>query len=525
MKKKYKIDIEKSFKVHTVLLIAMGVLINVLLPRAVIALNLPLYLDNIGSVIAAALGGPIPGMVTAFTSNYLGYFGEPSAIMFGVLTVTMAYLASLLSQHGLLRQKKGYFLLWSMMVLIGGAVGSIMGWYLYGETVGGTIAAPYVFYLVDLGVDGFCAQFLGDVFLDVIDKGITVLLVALFLHYFPKRLREVFPLSYVYGCSEEDLEKEYQKRKTPYTGISVFNKVMFIVSIALVILAVVVTCYSAGTYLSYQFSVNHDTYALFGYIVQLIGLEFVIIIFTVIISSWMTYETLTKPLNAIVSHSEQFSHSEQEKWLNTEQWKNRYVVKTKDEIQVLYDTICASEEMISQKVIRIRENESKLKKLSEIDLMTNVKNRGSGEKEIIHLLKEGKTGLFCLLDCDKFKKINDTYGHIVGDKVLIEIAEKLKKVCHPQDILLRLGGDEFAIYKCDIHDENKAMEFFHLLFDYIQDISVKEMANEKVSISLGASFYTGDVNITFDDLYRQADFALYESKKTAGSSANIYHKN
>lgn len=51
------------------------------------------------------------------------------------------------------------------------------------------------------------------------------------------------------------------------------------------------------------------------------------------------------------------------------------------------------------------------------------------------------------------------------------------------------------------------------------------MADEKASISLGASFYTGDINITFDDLYRQADFVLYESKKTAGSSANIYHKN
>ena len=126
--RRYRIDMERSFSFTTVLLIAFGVIVNVLGARLVIALGLPLYLDNIGSALVSILGGPIPGMVTAFVSNYLGYFGEPSAIMFGVLTVTMAWLAAELSQRGLFRKLRGYVLMWVLMVTIGGAIGSVMGW-------------------------------------------------------------------------------------------------------------------------------------------------------------------------------------------------------------------------------------------------------------------------------------------------------------------------------------------------------------------------------------------------------------
>lgn len=520
-KRKYRLDVEKSFSMNTIFLIALGVIINVLGARLVIFFNLPLYLDNIGSVLAAALGGPIPGMVTAFTSNYLGYFGEPSAIMFGVLTVTMACLAAELSQTGLLRKVKGYVLLWIMMVAIGGAIGSVMGWYLYGKTMGGTIAAPYVFWLCDHGLNGFWAQFWGDVFLDMTDKCITILIVAVVLHFFPGKLRNVLPLSYIYNCSSDELEKEYDKRKVPYAGRSVFNKIICITTFALSILAIVVTWYSTRSYLTNKFSVDHDTYALFEYVVQLIGLEFVVIIFTIILSSWMTYEALTKPLDAIVKHSTAFSSSDQEKWLDSEQWKNRYVVKTKDEIQVLYDTICQSEETIAQKVTSIRESENKLRRLSETDLMTGIKNRGSGEHEIIRLIQDGVPGLFCLLDCDKFKSINDTYGHIAGDCVLISIAQKMQEICEETDVVLRLGGDEFAMYLRNIHEEKQAQEFFSAFFNSIDSICIPELKGHKIFVSLGAAFNHGDTDLRFDDLYKQADLELYKSKKAEGFAANI----
>lgn len=61
--------------------------------------------------------------------------------------------------------------------------------------------------------------------------------------------------------------------------------------------------------------------------------------------------------------------------------------------------------------------------------MTGIRNRGSGEEAITDLIKEGTKGLMCLLDCDKFKNVNDTYGHVVGDAVIIAVARSLQSVC------------------------------------------------------------------------------------------------
>ena len=92
--------------------------------------------------------------------------------------------------------------------------------------------------------------------------------------------------------------------------------------------------------------------------------------------------------------------------------------------------------------------------------MTGLCNRRSGEKRITELLKKKTGGLLCLIDCDKFKSINDNYGHSVGDKVIIAIAEKLQKTCRDSDVVLRLGGDEFAMFIPGMLEQRVAEKFF-----------------------------------------------------------------
>lgn len=87
-----------------------------------------------------------------------------------------------------------------------------------------------------------------------------------------------------------------------------------------------------------------------------------------------------------------------------------------------------------------KQRESKLRYLSETDRMTGLYKRGCGERKIIKAIKNNSKGFLCLIDCDKFKKINDTYGHAVGDQVIIAVAQALKKSCREHDIVLRLGG-------------------------------------------------------------------------------------
>jgi len=169
-----------------------------------------------------------------------------------------------------------------------------------------------------------------------------------------------------------------------------------------------------------------------------------------------------------------------------------------------------------------KRRENRLLYLSETDLMTGISNRGCGERKIRESLEKHTDGLLCLLDCDKFKSVNDTYGHAVGDAVIVAVAETLQKSCRDSDIVLRLGGDEFAMFLPGMRDIDKANDFFSRLFANLETISIPEMDNQKIFVSLGASFCRSGENISFDRLYHEADSAMYKSKKYSGYCATIY---
>ena len=190
--------------------------------------------------------------------------------------------------------------------------------------------------------------------------------------------------------------------------------------------------------------------------------------------------------------------------------KARFITVEEDENDklryVLYAVECIDEE---------KKKENHLLYLAQTDLMTGISNRGHGEKMISELLTEHKAGLFCLFDVDKFKHVNDKYGHMTGDKVLIAIAEALQKVKRNHDIVMRLGGDEFAAYFVDVISEENAAEIINHFFDEISRIHIEPMT-EEISVSLGAVLYQD--GLTFDSIYKIADGGVYDSKLNKGSS-------
>lgn len=172
-----------------------------------------------------------------------------------------------------------------------------------------------------------------------------------------------------------------------------------------------------------------------------------------------------------------------------------------------------------------KQRESKLRYLSETDRMTGLYNRGSGERKIIKLLEKNQYGLLCLIDCDKFKRINDTYGHAVGDQVIVSVADALKNSCREHDIVLRLGGDEFAMYIPGLTTKGQAQTFAKRIFDELKKIRIPEMKkDDPIYVSLGAAFCQDQKPTTFDQLYRNADSAMYISKKQLGYCATIYEE-
>lgn len=168
--------------------------------------------------------------------------------------------------------------------------------------------------------------------------------------------------------------------------------------------------------------------------------------------------------------------------------------------------------------------ENQLRYLSQTDALTGIHNRGSGERRVQNLLEEGQKGMFCLLDIDKFKHINDTYGHGVGDKVLIALAQCLTQSFRSQDIVMRLGGDEFSIYAVGISDEEIGGRSIQRFFNAVNAIDIPELGDYKVSVSLGAVLCSGTQGVSFDQLYQMADTIMYNCKKVVGNKADFYRE-
>ncbi len=168
-----------------------------------------------------------------------------------------------------------------------------------------------------------------------------------------------------------------------------------------------------------------------------------------------------------------------------------------------------------------RERE-KLIYLSETDRLTGILNRGSGEAKIRALVSDGKFGLYALFDADKFKSVNDNFGHDVGDKVITAVAECLRKTFRNYDVVMRLGGDEFAVYAVSVTDHETATALMDRLFNRIDRIDIKELRGFKINVSVGITFFDMSRKSDFESLYREADFAMYESKKTSGNSLTFF---
>lgn len=152
------------------------------------------------------------------------------------------------------------------------------------------------------------------------------------------------------------------------------------------------------------------------------------------------------------------------------------------------------------------------------DALTGLNNRDYLEKELTRLLENGHSGTLFMTDLDNFKSMNDTYGHMVGDEVLIKFAEALKYYSCEKDIVCRLGGDEFVAFFTDLTDKavmsEKAAGVIKLFAEKMGAIGYAGI----VSVSIGAKITTGDE--TFQELYSKADETLYFVKE---NGKNAYH--
>lgn len=185
--------------------------------------------------------------------------------------------------------------------------------------------------------------------------------------------------------------------------------------------------------------------------------------------------------------------------------KIRFIKIDVEEKELLHNVLCTVECIDEE-----RRREIRLLHLARTDLMTGIFNRGHGEETIDTLIRAKTPGMFCLLDIDKFKQINDKYGHALGDKAIIAMADILREIQRPEDVVMRLGGDEFAAYFVGVQTASEAELIIDRLLTAVSNLVLEPMT-EEVSVSLGAVICDESVE-GFCEAYRTADTCMYDSK-------------
>lgn len=175
------------------------------------------------------------------------------------------------------------------------------------------------------------------------------------------------------------------------------------------------------------------------------------------------------------------------------------------------------------KILQITEHNKALEGAAKRDPLTGLTTRNA-LKDYINNQPECKVGHFLLMDLDNFKAVNDNFGHIVGDSVLVAVANVLKEVFGVNDGVSRLGGDEFAIF---VPGEKSRDEVRALLRRVIAmtefEISeiLADLTDFKVSVSIGVACKPSDAE-DYMELYADSDKALYLVKQHGKRGFHFY---
>ncbi len=174
-------------------------------------------------------------------------------------------------------------------------------------------------------------------------------------------------------------------------------------------------------------------------------------------------------------------------------------------------------------ITQSKQQQEKLHLMAHYDVLTKLPNRTLFTDRFTQAIahsKRTKTQLaVCFLDLDRFKPINDNYGHEVGDHLLVEVAERIKTNIREEDTISRQGGDEFALLLNDIESFAQCEQTIERIHHALAQPYLINGYLHQITVSTGVTLYPSDDG-DIDTLLRHADHAMYEAKQ---SGRNRYH--
>jgi diguanylate cyclase (GGDEF)-like protein/PAS domain S-box-containing protein len=244
--------------------------------------------------------------------------------------------------------------------------------------------------------------------------------------------------------------------------------------------------------------------------------------------------------NARMLHSskkrDQFSTAMRKAIIEQGQWKgevsnrkkngdlfteNLIIAALKDEANVTTHYVCSFSD-----ITEIKQQRKKLELMAHYDVLTNLPNRKLFADRFTQMVghsKRTKTQLaICFLDLDEFKPVNDTYGHDVGDQLLIEVAMRIKASLRAGDIASRQGGDEFALLLGDITSTAQCEQILSRIQHALAQRYVINGHPIQISASIGVTIYPLD-DSDLGALLRHADQAMYQAKSLGKNQFHVFN--
>lgn|GEM_PF-6354147 len=257
------------------------------------------------------------------------------------------------------------------------------------------------------------------------------------------------------------------------------------------------------------------------------------------ITGYTKDEVIAKPISILKSgkHDKAFYEKMWQEILTKGYWEGKVTNRRKD--GTLYDEYLHISAITNHKNepthyiavftdAKDKEEQESIYNLAHFDSLTKIANRSFFQKRLLHdiaRVKENEVLVLMYIDLDRFKIVNDTLGHAVGDKLLAEVVARIQNILETQDFFARLGGDEFAIFfhvKEGLEiAETKATQKAEKIIETLNELFLIDDNQLSIGSSIGIAFYPVDAD-NIDTLMQYADTAMYHSKETGRNRFTFY---
>ncbi len=235
-------------------------------------------------------------------------------------------------------------------------------------------------------------------------------------------------------------------------------------------------------------------------------------------------EFIGKKVDFLIDESKSFTHNK--RWIIQRKAEGTLLV-SKDKVLKIHDErlldifgVLAGHVYLFVDITLEHQHKNKLLIDAHTDHLTKLNNRRSLQDFMRKAPCQSGTVLL-LVDLDNFKEVNDQHGHDEGDRVLVAFSDLLQQL-FPAENLFRLGGDEFAILLPQAEDGDWPKPYAEQLLSGFAAKIVQKFPHTNISVSIGVAVDAGDGD--FDKLFKKADMALYDSKKTGKSAYTLWSK-